>query len=617
VSYINNAGDMVVARYSVSSQDANVADGGSEFVLLTVPAPPGDHYGGQLAFGSDGYLYLGIGDGGNDGIVVDTARDLGTLLGKVLRIDVDAGTPYAIPTDNPFVSDTQARDEIWALGLRNPWRFSFDRLTGDLYIADVGEATYEEVNFQSASSAGGEDYGWNVMEGSQCYNGAGCDPTGLALPLAEYDHSEGCAITGGQVYRGTRYTTLRGVYLYADFCSGRIWGLKRNGAAWQNALLLDTAPVGISTFGDDETGNVYLADHTTGEIYLVKTAISVVTTALPDGQMAVAYTTTLRASGGRRPYTWSVTAGSLPNGLTLDTSTGIISGVPTTAGLSTFTILVEDANLENTTQGLSIKINPPPVVIQTTSLPDAPVNQGYSQTLQASGGIPPYTWSAASGTLPPGLNLSPNGTIAGTPTQQGYYAFAVQAIDTEGRNDSSALSIAVVGPSGTIEIALDEGITETGQYGYNYGGSLHDTEFIATFQGTTTDLVFSVTGYDIDYVDEIAVYLNGVLLGYLSPGSNNGVNGRDSFCIPVADQLSGENRIRFVQKTTGFTWGVTNLLFAEDTGGIACPLEVALTVDVMDTGQYGYNYGTSVHDTELTGRTGSGLCRRRRALPGG
>jgi subtilisin family serine protease/glucose/arabinose dehydrogenase len=599
VSYIDSARDMVVARYSVSSYDANAADEGSELVILTIPAPTGDHYGGQLAFGSDGYLYVGIGDGGEDGIVTDTARDLRTLNGKVLRIDVDGGTPYAIPPDNPFVSDKKAQDEIWALGLRNPWRFSFDPLTGDLYIADVGEASYEEVNFQSASSAGGEDYGWNIMEGSQCYNGTACDPTGLITPLAEYDHSEGCAITGGHVYRGNKYAMLQGVYLYADFCSGHIWGLKRNGTTWQNTLLLETGLAGISTFGEDEAGDVYLADYTTGEIYRVKTAISVVTIDLPEGQVAMAYSTILRASGGKRPYTWSITAGNLPDGLTLDSNTGAISGVPTTYGMSTFTILVEDSNLESTTQVLTLKINPPPLAIQTQGLPDAPVNQSYSQTLQVSGGWPPYTWTLASGLLPPGLSLNPDGIIMGTPSQQEYYAFVAEVTDADGVRDSRELSIAVVGPSGTIEIGLEEGVIDTGQYGYDYGGGFHETQFIATFEGTTKDLALSVTGYDIDYVDEIAVYLNGVLLGYLSPGSNNGLNGGDSFCIPAVDQLPGENRIRFAEKTAGFTWGVTNLLVAEDTAGTVCPSEVALTMGVMDTGQYGYNYGSSLHQTEL------------------
>ncbi|MEE9465218.1 MAG: PQQ-dependent sugar dehydrogenase [Candidatus Neomarinimicrobiota bacterium] len=565
VSYVNDDRDLVIARYSVSSTDANVADQASELVLLKVSMPdsepPGDHYGGQLAFGPDGFFYIGIGDGGADGVVVNTAGDLGTLLGKVLRVDVDVddGTPYAIPPDNPFVNDTQAKDEIWALGLRNPWRFSFDRLTGDLYVADVGEAAYEEVNFQSGSSAGGEDYGWNVMEGGQCYNGAACDPTGLVLPLAEYDHSQGCAITGGRVYRGQKYAMLRGVYFYADYCSGRIWGLKRNETQWQSALLLDTAPTGISTFGDDEAGNVYLADHALGDIYLVKTRFWVQTTSLPGGQVGLAYTTTLRASGGKRPYTWSVSAGSLPDGLSMDSSTGVISGVPTAEALSTFTILVEDSNLENATQQLAITINPP-LAIQTISLPDASVNQSYSQSLQASGGNPPYTWSIASGALPPGLSLNPDGNIIGTPTQQWFYTFEVQVTDIDNVSAWRSLSIAVLGPSGTIEIALTDGVADTRGFGHNYGSDLHQTELIATFGGGTLDLVLSVSGYDIDYADEVAVHLNGVLQGYLSPGLNNGLNGGNSFPIAVGSQLSGKNRIKFVQKTAGWTWGLTNLL---------------------------------------------------------
>ncbi|MHC4487091.1 MAG: PQQ-dependent sugar dehydrogenase [Planctomycetota bacterium] len=598
VSYVNNNRDLVIARYNVSSNDANVADQASELVLLTVSAPPGDHYGGQLAFGMDGFFYIGFGDGGADGDVANTARDLGTLLGKVLRIDVDAGPPYAIPPDNPFVNDTLARDEIWALGFRNPWRFSFDRLTGDLYIADVGEATYEEVNFQPGSSAGGEDYGWNVMEGGQCFNGAACDPTDLVLPLAEYDHSEGCAVTGGQVYRGQKYAMLRGVYLYADYCSGRIWGLKRNETQWQSALLLDTAPTGVSTFGDDEAGNVYLADHALGDIYLVKTRLWVQTTDLPGGQVGKAYATTLRVSGGKRPYSWSVSAGNLPDGLTLNSSTGVISGVPIAEGLSTFTVLVEDSNLENATQQLVITITPP-LAIQTNSLPDAPVNQNYSQTLQASGGRPPYTWTIASGGLPPGLGLNPNGSISGTPTQQWYYPFEVQVTDTDNISDSRSLSIAVVGPSGTIEIALIEDELDTRGFGHNYGSNQHETELIATFEGGTMDLVLSVSGYDIDYADEVAVYLNGVLQGFLSVGLDDSLNGGDSFCIPVGDQVSGENRIRFVQKTVGWTWGVTNLLVAQIAGGGSCPPRVPLTVDVLDTGQYGHNYGSDQHETEL------------------
>ena len=188
----------------------------------------------------------------------------------MLRVDVSAGTgPYGIPATNPFVRNPAYRPEIWALGLRNPWRFSFDRMTGDLYIADVGQDTYEEVNVQPASSAGGENYGWNILEGLHCYNASSCDSTGLSMPVVEYDHTGGnCSITGGYVYRGGLFPALQGVYFYGDYCSGRIWGMKRAGSTFVNRLLLETG-MHISTFGEDEAGNIYVADYGTGNIYLI------------------------------------------------------------------------------------------------------------------------------------------------------------------------------------------------------------------------------------------------------------------------------------------------------------------------------------------------------------
>jgi glucose/arabinose dehydrogenase len=188
----------------------------------------------------------------------------------MLRLDVGTGNPatYAIPASNPFVGVCGA-DEIWAYGLRNPWRFSFDRANGDLYIADVGQNLIEEVNFQPAVSTGGENYGWKIMEGTSCFTNPACDRSGLTLPVAEFSHADGnCSVTGGFVYRGSQYPALQGTYLYADFCSGRIWGLKRNGATWENLLLLDTTLL-ISSFGEDEAGNLYLTDLGAGDIYKI------------------------------------------------------------------------------------------------------------------------------------------------------------------------------------------------------------------------------------------------------------------------------------------------------------------------------------------------------------
>ena len=265
--YVNYSGlagiaDTVVARVALTADD-QLADPASETALLTVVQPFANHNGGQLAFGPDGLLYVGVGDGGSGGDPQGNAQNLNTLLGKLLRLDVESAiAPYAIPPGNPF------GDEIWAYGLRNPWRFSFDRANGELYIGDVGQGAIEEIDFQPASSRGGENYGWNRMEGLQCFGAAGCDQRGLTLPVLEYDHSAGdCAVTGGFVYRGAQNPALQGTYLYADFCSGRLWGLKRNAAgAWENTLLLDST-LQISSFGEDESGNIYLADLGGGGIY--------------------------------------------------------------------------------------------------------------------------------------------------------------------------------------------------------------------------------------------------------------------------------------------------------------------------------------------------------------
>jgi hypothetical protein len=273
VNYTNTSGDTVIARYSVS-QDPNVADPNSGTILLTVTQPFANHNGGQLQFGPDRYLYIGMGDGGSGGDPLDNAQNLEALLGKILRIDIDGAFPYAIPGDNPFVGREGARKEIWARGLRNPWRFSFDRLTGDLLIADVGQNTWEEVNYQAAGSKGGENYGWRLMEGNHCFNPpSNCNTGALSLPVIEYAHgsndSLGCSITGGYRYRGTKNHGLRGVYFYGDFCTGRIWGASQHpGGEWTTTELLVTS-LSISTFGEDEVGELYIANYSPGEIYRI------------------------------------------------------------------------------------------------------------------------------------------------------------------------------------------------------------------------------------------------------------------------------------------------------------------------------------------------------------
>ncbi len=261
-------GRTVLARYRLQDGNPRRGDAGSEEVLLTVEQPYANHNGGALLFGPDGYLYLALGDGGSAGDPGNHAQDLGSLLGKILRLDVSQPGPYRIPPDNPFAGGP-GREEIWAYGLRNPWRISFDRATGDLYIADVGQNTVEEVNFQPADSPGGENYGWRVWEGSRRF--AQGEAPGAVFPVAEYTHAEGgCSITGGYVYRGEAIPELTGTYLYGDYCTGYIWGLRKQDGQWETARLLDSE-LNITSFGEDEAGEVYVV-HRRGAVYRIVAA---------------------------------------------------------------------------------------------------------------------------------------------------------------------------------------------------------------------------------------------------------------------------------------------------------------------------------------------------------
>lgn len=261
VTYTAQNGATVLARYTVSA-DPDQADHASALILLTIPQPSDAHKSGALAFGPDGYLYVGVGDGDIEGDREGNAQNPNSLLGKLLRLDVDGGMPYAIPADNPLVGQPGHRPEVWALGLRNPWRFSFDRATGDLYMGDVGAERAEEINFQPATSRGGENYGWNVMEGTGCVAGAsGCDRTRFIPPIIEYFHRDRCAaVIGGYVYRGSRQPALWGAYLFTDLCRNSIWALTRHSnGSWLQTLVYDQA-VGPSSMGEDESGELYITD---------------------------------------------------------------------------------------------------------------------------------------------------------------------------------------------------------------------------------------------------------------------------------------------------------------------------------------------------------------------
>jgi glucose/arabinose dehydrogenase len=263
INYTDLAGDTHVVEYQM---DGSVADPGTRRELLFVDQPFANHNGGSLKFGPDGYLYIGLGDGGSAGDPQRNAQNMTTVLGKMLRIDPRGGSPYAVPSTNPFVSESGARGEIWAYGLRNPWQFSFDRATGDLWIGDVGQNLWEEIDFQPASSAGGENYGWHHMEGTRPYEG-GVEPENHTPPIFEYPHGQGCSITGGFVYRGSAILGLQGAYVFSDFCAGRIWTLAQVGdlsLSLETGLIVPT----ISAFGEDNAGELYTTD-LTGNVFRI------------------------------------------------------------------------------------------------------------------------------------------------------------------------------------------------------------------------------------------------------------------------------------------------------------------------------------------------------------
>ncbi len=256
----------VVSRFTVSANDETLADNSSETILLRIPQPFTNHNGGQLAFGPDGYLYIASGDGGDGGDPFDNAQNLNTLLGKILRIDVDVmedESEYSIPSDNPFVTTPEARGEIFAYGLRNPWRFSFDIQTGLIWAGDVGQGQLEEIDVIE----NGGNYGWNILEGTSCYNSQDCAIEGTIAPVYEYNHdANDKSVTGGYVYRGSLVPSLRDYYVYADFVSGRIWALSTNlGGNISNQLVLETG-LNISSFGTDSNNELYVCSFD-GNIY--------------------------------------------------------------------------------------------------------------------------------------------------------------------------------------------------------------------------------------------------------------------------------------------------------------------------------------------------------------
>lgn len=274
--YVNytasNPSRTIIARFQVSGENPDQADESSEIEILSFDQPFDNHNGGQLAFGPDGYLYIAVGDGGSGGDPDENGQDRSTLLGSILRIDVDSqtnGNNYAIPQDNPFAGNNEGfREEIFAYGLRNPWRFSFDADNGRLWAADVGQNSYEEIDIIEE----GNNYGWDIMEGAHCFEpSAGCDQTGLELPIWEYGRGEGISVTGGFVYRGPTLNGLNGLYIYGDFGSGKIWALDYSDLDNPVNTELTEADFSISSFGVDADNELYICDYGGGNIYRLET----------------------------------------------------------------------------------------------------------------------------------------------------------------------------------------------------------------------------------------------------------------------------------------------------------------------------------------------------------
>ena len=254
----------VLSRFMASRSEPNRADRASELIIMEVPQPASNHNGGQLVFGPDGYLYIGLGDGGRGGDPFGNGQNMATLLGSILRIDVSGASEeerYRVPPDNPFVGVAGAGEEVWAYGLRNPWRFSFNSETGRLWVGDVGQNDWEEVDLVEK----GLNYGWNIMEGAHCFRPrTGCDTTGLQMPVAEYSSAEGCSIIGGYVYRSGVHPSLTGAYVYGDFCSGKIWGLRHDGKSLAENVLLVDSDLNITSFGLDLAGELYVLSRDSG-----------------------------------------------------------------------------------------------------------------------------------------------------------------------------------------------------------------------------------------------------------------------------------------------------------------------------------------------------------------
>lgn len=449
----SGAGRTDIVRYTAVGTPATAITAGSPTTILSFNQPESNHNGGWLGFGPDGMLYIASGDGGGGGDNHGTfgnGQNRSNRLGKILRINVDGATA-TIPSDNPYANSATFTREIWSWGLRNPWRCSFDRATGDLWIGDVGQNQREEV---SVGRSGGRDlnYGWRVWEGTYRYNASENLQGGYAHtpPVVEYGRSLGTTVIGGYVYRGTAMPWLVGRYLYSDYGSGRFWARAFDAgvATASDEVTNRFTPAGglgsVASFAEDHAGEIYLVSRSRGRVFKIVPSGPLVTTTspLPASTVGVEYIgVAFTASGGDTPYTWTVSGGALPSGLTLS-SGGVLAGTPTANGTFAFTVQASGGGTGS--KAMSLTINAAPAITTTSPLPGGAVSAVYRRDIASSGGTGATTYTISAGTLPAGLTLSSAGVISGTPTTVSVaHAFTVRVTDSVGATSTKAFALTI------------------------------------------------------------------------------------------------------------------------------------------------------------------------------
>lgn len=470
-------GQTVVARYSVSA-NPDIANANSEVRLLTYAQPYSNHNGGCILFGHDGYLYIGMGDGGSGGDPGNRSQNGQNLLGKMLRIDVNGpGGSYLIPPSNPFVGNSSVADEIWAIGYRNPWRFSFDRVTGDMWVGDVGQNAWEEIDFEPFGSPGGLNYGWRCYEGNATYNTSGCGSIGTyTFPVYTHQNSGsiGCSITGGYRYRGGAYSAMYGVYFYADYCSGRIWKITGSQGNWTGTQLVNLNNNEFSGFGEDQFGELYVAGLSTGTIYKMSEATCSPTAVILEGATAtICPGEQLNAvAGAGHTYQWFL------NGSAINGATGS-SYSPTQNG--SYTIEVTNVSACSTASSATVVTLGSGTAVSITAPSDSLCGGDAAMFL---------TTTPSGGTLS-GPGLSGNffsADLAGAGTHQVIYTVAAA-----GCTSSDTVSIFVSDPTASIsglaaDYCIDETATLTGSPsgGFFSGPGISGSTFDATVAGAGT-----------------------------------------------------------------------------------------------------------------------------------